>query len=55
MLQIDFEGLKLYHEFYVFEKLFTPLILATDFLVTHKVEIDFSAQSLVLCDGIAQV
>ena len=55
VLPIDFEGLKLYHEFYVFECLFTPLILGADFLITHKAKIDFSAQSLVLCDGIAQV
>ena len=35
VLPIDFD-LKLYHELYVFEHLFTPWILGKDILVTHK-------------------
>ena len=54
-LPVKISGLTLYHSFYVFQELYTPIIAGMDFLDANKAEINLIDKTLKLQDGIAEV
>ena len=54
-LPISIDGLTLYHSFYVFQHLFTPILIGMDFLDANQALINFVDMTVTLCGGIAEV